>query len=393
MKINMKFTHKLVLVALAALMIVPTQTKTDVLEDVAYGCAAVAGGIAFIGGLAWLFSKTDIQKIERAEEKIRSANYVLKELDNIVKGVLDVNSNVQDEVHNLYAAAVRASNADKKITNIRAEINRCLNSATSARNGVQNVLNNLRGQNTYELSYEDRKLRDRSQSALNDINDRIENLQVRKRFFTNFGDYFDIFEQETKIFNKYKKELKVYEYWHTTNYNQDVRVLVDQLKPCVVHNCVKYPFISYVSSLENTISIVRKLERDASHKYYIRRDVLNVLMQNFIFIRDVLKSSDGYQNDVYCREQVRCEQERMRLERQRIDAMQRQARAQEAQAREMHRHNNQHIQRRCRVCIYDYTCVSCDWLKWCSSCNYNRSCVCCDLREPKELSLRLTVNL
>lgn len=387
----MKFTHKLGLVILVASLAAPTKTKADAWDDVATG-AVIGGLVTAIGcGLYWLFSESDAKKIENIEKQTRSADRVLRQFDSIVDGVLDVYSNVQDEVHNLYAVAVRAMDAGYKMTNIKTDINRCLSAAVSARNGAQKVIDKIRGKNSYDLSHEDRQLRDRAQRAIYGLDDRIKELRVCKRFFDNFGDYFDIFEQKKKILDNYQQELQAYAYWYETNYYKDVRMLTDQLKPYAVRNGGTYPFINYGCNLAIAVKELQKLERKAAHKYLGLCAELTGLVQNFTLMCDAIKASDSYQHDIARREHDRREQERMRLERQRIDAMHRQARAQEAQAREMHRRNN--LQRRCRVCRYDYTCATCDWLKWCSSCDYKRSCIHCNLHEPTELSLKFTVNL
>ncbi len=359
MKNNMRFSQKLGLAVLVTCLIAPTNTKTDFWQDVACVCGSVMAGAAVIGGVAWLLSEDDVKKIERADSEIRKADHALQKLDSIVDGVIDVCNRFQNE-DRLYQTAIRCLDAGYKMSDIAREIKACRSRSVSARNAVEKVLDKIRREHSYDLSHEDRVLRDRAQRALSGLRDRLKELDACVAFLNNFGGYFKVFEKEADLRKTYLNELSV-----ITQFGGSIYAIMDHIKPYIVNWGGKYPFIDYVNKVKRSADSLYYTKGQAK-KFTTRYGYACQLEDNLRYIANAVKSSAEYQNDVYRCEQDRIAKERMRIERERMRLERQRFEQEQKRLRELRRHNLNHC------CIHDF------YKKECSSCikkNNNRKLI------------------
>jgi hypothetical protein len=311
--------------------------------------AAVLAGIGAVAVADWYFSETDDQLIARLDRECCSfesqysgmVHYLRSSLDNYSFSSCSSRAgHVVDYHRELEYGRAQIENVVYVMAN-RIETNGIAqstyrNNVCSLKNQLQSSKNTL-CKRIHALERKNRSyVEQQTLCAMNILLNRTEELIIQATFLSGcleyHKSYFNAYEIVSKLHNSYAN--------YCTIAQQSGAYAENDLKTSILGACLcAYPFRNFVKTIESDISRLRKSINSLAHDYTAGRHYANNLLNQLVWMKNVVTADYRYSQECYQWEQDR-------LQRLQIEALEAQARAarQHADAiREQNRileHNN-----------------------------------------------------
>ena len=318
--------------ALVLLLAVPqlTVAQQDDYKGLILVCGAIAGGIASYQFLSWLFTKTDQQLLEQAEDNLKRISSDYANMVNVYP--FGYVSHAQDLPEHTLNAMARERAGQHDIALYLDYMYKAIGILRADKKEISSRLRSAEKNEKQMECYAAMKLLE------NKISQYDVKIEVVYRALHLHRAYFALYDLYAELSLRHGSVAQVFNY----SYNS-AKDFEYSLKTAVMaydyRRSEKYPYMRYVELLAHDS---RQFDHAFSACAYAYHDLLAVSRQ----LREVLERAKQalvvtkeYEQNVRDYQRAQREQKMLEEQRRQTEALQRQARAQEEQAREVARQN------------------------------------------------------